>query len=386
MQQNTSIVRWVFIAATAIVVGLILWNTLAFFNELKENERQKMQIFAEAFKEVSSSTILINANISKISTEAIRLNSTTPMISFSHADSMYNSKNIDERILKSPSKRDALIKEFKSEYKPLELKYEGKIFQTVYFGNSPLINKLKYYPAILIVILMLFVTVIYYFNETAKSSIQNKLWAGMAKETAHQIGTPLSSLVGWTEILRSENVNPEYILEMEKDINRLETITDRFSKVGSKPKLARRDIVSETILTYDYLKSRSSKLIHFKISTPNTPIYVQLNSQLFGWTIENLVKNGIDAMKGKGDIEVIVETSPKNALIYISDTGKGIPKRYHKKIFTTGFTSKKRGWGLGLSLAKRIVHQYHSGNIRVLKSVQDKGTTFVISLPLTDNA
>ena len=386
MQQNTSIVRWVFIAATAIVVGLILWNTLAFFNELKENERQKMQIFAEAFKEVSSSTILINANISKISTEAIRLNSTTPMISFSHADSMYNSKNIDERILKSPSKRDALIKEFKSEYKPLELKYEGKIFQTVYFGNSPLINKLKYYPAILIVILMLFVTVIYYFNETAKSSIQNKLWAGMAKETAHQIGTPLSSLVGWTEILRSENVNPEYILEMEKDINRLETITDRFSKVGSKPKLARRDIVSETILAYDYLKSRSSKLIRFKISTPNTPIYVQLNSQLFGWTIENLVKNGIDAMKGKGDIEVIVETSPKNALIYISDTGKGIPKRYHKKIFTTGFTSKKRGWGLGLSLAKRIVHQYHSGNIRVLKSVQDKGTTFVISLPLTDNA
>jgi sensor histidine kinase YesM len=386
MQQNTSIVRWVFIAATAIVVGLILWNTLAFFNELKENERQKMQIFAEAFKEVSSSTILINANISKISTEAIRLNSTTPMISFSHADSIYNSKNIDERILKSPSKRDALIKEFKSEYKPLELKYEGKIFQTVYFGNSPLINKLKYYPAILIVILMLFVTVIYYFNETAKSSIQNKLWAGMAKETAHQIGTPLSSLVGWTEILRSENVNPEYILEMEKDINRLETITDRFSKVGSKPKLARRDIVSETILAYDYLKSRSSKLIRFKISTPNTPIYVQLNSQLFGWTIENLVKNGIDAMKGKGDIEVIVETSPKNALIYISDTGKGIPKRYHKKIFTTGFTSKKRGWGLGLSLAKRIVHQYHSGNIRVLKSVQDKGTTFVISLPLTDNA
>ena len=386
MQQNTSIVRWVFIAATAIVVGLILWNTLAFFNELKENERQKMQIFAEAFKEVSSSTILINANISKISTEAIRLNSTTPMISFSHADSIYNSKNIDERILKSPSKRDALIKEFKSEYKPLEVKYEGKIFQTVYFGNSPLINKLKYYPAILIVILMLFVTVIYYFNETAKSSIQNKLWAGMAKETAHQIGTPLSSLVGWTEILRSENVNPEYILEMEKDINRLETITDRFSKVGSKPKLARRDIVSETILAYDYLKSRSSKLIRFKISTPNTPIYVQLNSQLFGWTIENLVKNGIDAMKGKGDIEVIVETSPKNALIYISDTGKGIPKRYHKKIFTTGFTSKKRGWGLGLSLAKRIVHQYHSGNIRVLKSVQDKGTTFVISLPLTDNA
>lgn len=382
MQQNTSIVRWIFIAASAIVVGLIVWNTLSFFNDLKESERQKMQIFAEAFKEVSSSTILINANISKISTEAIRLNSTTPMISFSHADSIYNSKNIDARILTSPRKRDALIQKFKSEYEPLELKYEGKVFQTVYFGNSPLINKLKYYPAILIVILMLFVTVIYYFNETAKSSIQNKLWAGMAKETAHQIGTPLSSLVGWTEILKSEQVNPEYILEMEKDIKRLETITDRFSKVGSKPKLTKADIVSETKLAFDYLKSRSSKLIAFKMNTPNDPIYVQLNSQLYGWTIENLVKNGIDAMRGKGKIEVILETDHKNALVFITDTGKGIPKRYHKRIFTTGFTSKKRGWGLGLSLAKRIVNEYHNGTIRVLKSVQDKGTTFVISLPL----
>jgi two-component system, sporulation sensor kinase D len=386
MKQNTSLVRWVFIVASAIIVSLILWNTLAFFNELKENERQKMKIFAEAFKEVSSSTILINSTISKISTEAIRLNNTTPMISFSHADSIYNSKNIDDTILKSVKKRDALIAEFTSEYKPLQLKYNGKVFQTVYYGNSPLINKLKYYPAILIAILMLFVAAIYYFNETAKSSIKNKLWAGMAKETAHQIGTPLSSLVGWTEILRDENVNPEYIFEMEKDIKRLETITARFSKVGSKPKLTETDIVAETSAAFDYLKSRSSKLINFKIDTPSYPIYVQLNGQLFGWTIENLVKNGIDAMRGKGDIEVIVETTQKRALIFVSDTGKGIPKRNHKRIFTTGFTSKKRGWGLGLSLAKRIIHEYHNGTIRVLKSTQDKGTTFVISLPLINNS
>tara|TARA_B100000795_G_scaffold92606_1_gene67702 strand:- start:1641 stop:2801 length:1161 start_codon:yes stop_codon:yes gene_type:complete len=386
MQQNTSLVRWVFTIASVIIVSLILWNTLLFFYELKENERQKMQIFAEAFKEVSSSTILISANISKVSTEAIRLNNTTPMISFSHADSIYNSKNIDEAILKSVKKREALIQEFISEYKPLELKYNGTVFQTVYYGNSPLINKLKYYPVILIVILMLFVAAIYYFNETAKSSIKNKLWVGMAKETAHQIGTPLSSLVGWTEILRDENVNPDYIFEMEKDIKRLETITDRFSKVGSKPKLTQTDIVAETAAAFDYLKSRSSKLINFKIDTPNNPIYVQLNAQLFGWTIENLVKNGIDAMRGKGDIQVIVETSQKSALIFVSDTGKGIPKKNHKKIFTTGFTSKKRGWGLGLSLAKRIIHEYHNGNIRVLKSTKDKGTTFVISLPLINNS
>ncbi|MGK0386382.1 MAG: two-component system, sporulation sensor kinase D [Patiriisocius sp.] len=384
MQQNASFIRWIFIATSAIIVSLILWNTLVFFNELKENERQKMQIFAEAFKEVSSSKIDINANISKVSSEAIRLNNTTPMISFSQRDMVYNSKNIDTKILENPKRRDALIEEFKSEYTPLEIKYEGVIYETVYYGNSPLINKLKYYPAILIIILVLFVTAIYYFNETAKSSVQNKLWAGMAKETAHQIGTPLSSLVGWAEILRGENVDPDYIMEMEKDIKRLETITDRFSKIGSVPKLVKADIVAETTAAYDYLKSRTSKLINFKIDTPIEPIFVQLNAQLFGWTIENLVKNGIDAMRGKGDIEVIVEISQKNALVFVTDTGKGIPKKNHKRIFTPGFTTKKRGWGLGLSLAKRIIQEYHNGKIRVLKSSQDKGTTFVISLPLID--
>lgn len=385
MQQYASLFRWIFIITSAIIVGLILWNTLSFFNELKESERQKMQIWAEAQKEIASSAIDLNATISKTSLKALLGNTTTPMISFSAKDKEYDSKNIDSTILSIPKRRDALIAQFKSEYTPLELKYEGRVFETVYYGNSPLINKLKYYPVILIIILILFIASIYYFNRTAKSAEQNKLWAGMAKETAHQIGTPLSSLVGWTEILRSENVDPDYIVEMEKDINRLETITDRFSKVGSIPTLEKTDIVAETRAAYDYLKSRSSKLINFKIDTPSTPIFVQLNSQLFGWTIENLVKNGIDAMKGKGDIEVIVETSQKNALIFVTDTGKGIPKRNHKKIFKPGFTTKKRGWGLGLSLAKRIINDYHSGKIRVLKSSQDKGTTFVISLPLIAN-
>lgn len=384
MQQNASLIRWFFIATSAIIVSLILWNTLVFFNELKENERQKMQIWAEAQKEIASATLDLNSSISKISLEAIKANTSTPMISFSQKDTIYKGNNIEFDINENPKRRDALIVQFKSEYKPLEIKYEGKIYETVYYGNSPLINKLKYYPAILIIILILFVAAIYYFNETAKSSEQNKLWAGMAKETAHQIGTPLSSLVGWTEILRSENVDPDYIIEMEKDIKRLETITDRFSKIGSVPKLVKTDIVAETTAAYDYLKRRSSKLINFKIDTPIDPIYVQLNAQLFGWTIENLVKNGIDAMRGKGDIQLIVEISQKNALIFITDSGKGIPKKNHKRIFTPGFTTKKRGWGLGLSLAKRIVQEYHNGKIRVLTSGQDKGTTFVISLPLID--
>jgi two-component system, sporulation sensor kinase D len=204
----------------------------------------------------------------------------------------------------------------------------------------------------------------------------------MAKETAHQIGTPLSSLVGWAEILKTENVNPEYIIEMEKDISRLETITERFSKIGSIPKLEKKDLVAETKAAFDYLKRRHSKLIKFELTVPKESVFVLLNPQLYGWTIENLVKNGIDAMKGKGTISISIETNSKDALIHISDTGKGIPKRNFKKIFAPGHTSKKRGWGLGLSLSKRIISEYHNGKIRVLKSSTEQGTVMEIALRL----
>lgn len=341
-----------------------------------------MQVWAEAQKEIASFDVDLETPLSATSLSAISSNKTTPMILYSHKDNKYDSNNLDTSVVNKPIKRDALITQFKSEYKPLEINFNGELIQTVYYGNSPLINKLKYYPAILIVILVLFIAAIYYFNKTAKSAEQNKLWAGMAKETAHQIGTPLSSLVGWTEILKTENIDQSYITEMEKDITRLEMITERFSKVGSVPTLERKDLVSETIEAYDYLKSRSSKLINFNIKTPQQPIFVNLNTQLFSWTVENLVKNGIDAMKGKGDINVVVESNGKNAFIYVSDTGKGIPKKNHKRIFTPGFTTKKRGWGLGLSLARRIIKEYHKGKIKVLKSSPEKGTTFVISLKL----
>ncbi|MGY8885475.1 MAG: sensor histidine kinase, partial [Flavobacteriales bacterium] len=249
---------------------------------------------------------------------------------------------------------------------------------------SPIINKLKYYPAVLILIMFLFIAGVYLFYQTSKSSEQNKLWAGMAKETAHQIGTPLSSLVGWAEIFKTENVNQEYIKEMEKDIDRLETITDRFSKIGSIPKLIKSDLVAETKDAFAYLQRRSSKLIEFKLDVPDEVIFVQLNAPLYSWTIENLVKNGIDAMKGKGTISIAIKTNAKHARIYVSDTGKGMPKQHFKKIFTPGFTSKKRGWGLGLSLARRIINEYHNGKIRVLKSHADKGTTIEISLKIDE--
>jgi len=379
MFNNTSITRWVFFIISVGIITLIMWNTFSFFKILKENERTKMEIWATAQEDFKKSDEL-EMSFSQTSLEVIQSNTTTPMISFSPKEGTYISRNIPENGIDTPEKRDRLIKQFIEEYQPIEVSYEGEIIQIIYFGNSPIIKKIKYYPAFLILIMLLFFSAIYFFFRTAKAAEQNKLWAGMAKETAHQIGTPLSSLVGWTEILRSENVNPEYIIEMEKDIDRLQTITERFSKVGSVPAMVKTDVVAETESSFDYMKSRSSKLINFSLDIPDSPLFVKLNPQLFGWTIENLVKNGIDAMKGKGDIHISISTNLKSVFIQISDTGKGIPKSNFKTIFNPGFTTKKRGWGLGLSLAKRIIEEYHKGKIRVQKSSANKGTVMEIEL------
>ncbi|RMA66324.1 sensor histidine kinase [Ulvibacter antarcticus] len=382
MQNYTILTRWLFIISSLLIIGLILFNTYTFFNQLKDNERSKMQIWAAAQTELQNDDR--DAVISETALEVIRSNHTTPMLVYSHKEQIYTERNIPKNQVNSVEKKEKLATQFTSEYKPIEIRYKDELLGTIYYGNSPIINKLKYYPAALILILFLFIAAIYFFYKTSKSSEQNKLWAGMAKETAHQIGTPLSSLVGWAEILKSENVNPNYILEIEKDIDRLETITERFSKVGSVPKLERTDLVVQTKAAFDYLQSRSSKLIIFELDIPDEEIYVKLNPQLYSWTIENLVKNGIDAMKGKGTISISIFQSSKYALIHVHDTGKGIQKRYFKRIFKPGYTSKKRGWGLGLSLAKRIISEYHNGKIRVLKSNPGTGTTMEIALRLNE--
>lgn len=381
MLKNTSTTRLLLFISSITIISLIIWNTFSFFKILKENELTKMEIWATAQKDIKKSDQL-KLSFSKTSLEVLQSNNTTPMISYSPKEETYIHRNIPENKINTPKKRDRLIKQFTEEYEPIEVFYNNELLQTIYFGNSPLINKIKFYPIVLIFIMLLFFFAIYFFFRTAKASEQNKLWAGMAKETAHQIGTPLSSLVGWAEILKSEDINPDYILEIEKDIERLKTITDRFSKVGSVPTMVKKDVVKETKASFDYIQRRSSKLINFTIDIPDTPLMVNLNPQLYSWTIENIVKNGIDAMKGKGDIEISITTNLKSAFIRISDSGKGIPKKDFNKIFSPGFTSKRRGWGLGLSLAKRIIEGYHKGRIRVLKSSPNEGTTMEIILHL----
>ena len=267
----------------------------------------------------------------------------------------------------------------KSQNQPIKVDYLGKT-DYIYYRDSDLLNKLTYYPLALILILVLFLAVIYLFYSSNKASETNKLWTGMAKETAHQIGTPLSSLLGWISILKMDKVDETYIHEIEKDVHRLNTIANRFSKIGSKPTLKKENVIEITKQAFDYLESRSSKQISFSFSSSESTIYAALNTELFGWVIENLIKNAIDAMLGKGELQLHINAKQKKINITVSDTGKGMPKKLFKQIFKPGFTTKKRGWGLGLSLSKRIVEDYHNGKIAVKKSEIDKGTTFQIVL------
>ena len=223
---------------------------------------------------------------------------------------------------------------------------------------------------------------IYMFYNANKVAETNKLWTGMAKETAHQIGTPLSSLLGWIAILKMEKIEDKYVEEIENDVSRLNTIANRFSKIGSMPELKKENIVAQTKQAFDYFESRSSKQISFEFRSVNNEIYTNINKELFGWVIENLIKNSMDAMLGKGHLLLTIENPSKKVKITISDTGKGIPKKLYKQIFKPGFTTKKRGWGLGLSLSKRIIEDYHKGSVFVHKSEIDKGTSFQILLDL----
>ena len=376
--RNTS--RWIIIFASFLIISLILWNTYTFFQIFKHEERLKMNLWANAEK------ILINAGENTDLELPLQIfsNNTSIPIMLTENDSIINTKNIDDKIVSNTTRASAFLAGLKNENDPIVIEYVPGKFQYLYYGDSLLLKKLKYYPVALLLIIVLFAALVYNFYRSTKMATQNKLWAGMAKETAHQIGTPLTSLVGWVEILKSENVDEATTNEIEKDIERLQTITDRFSKIGSEPKLENLDIIEETQKSYDYLQSRFSKQIEFAFTGPEVPIIVLFNPTLHSWTIENLVKNAIDAMKGRGKLALEVLHEGGFVRINISDTGNGIPKNHFKSVFEPGFTTKKRGWGLGLSLTKRIVEEYHKGTIKVLHSEIGKGTTMQIRFKVTE--
>lgn len=376
MTTKKEIFRWSVITMAFITLLVILWNTYSFFQTYKEEERIKMNIWAEASNTLNDAT-QFDTDLS-LPLLIITENSTIPIIQTTDRDSILSMINIDDKIVLNNEKAIRFLKKLKSQNPPIEIKV-GKNKQYLYYGNSSLLTKLKYYPVSLVLIFLFFSILLFNFYRSNKIATQNRLWTGMAKETAHQIGTPLSSLMGWLEIMRLDNVDPQIIEEIEKDVTKLEIIADRFSKIGSKPQLTNIDIVSETEKIFSYLKLRNSKQIQFTFECPTHEILVPLNKELHSWTIENLIKNAIDAMKGKGSLDVLIQDGAKQVNIFISDTGNGIPKKMFNKIFEPGYTTKKRGWGLGLSLTKRIVEDFQNGRIKVLHSEVGKGTTFCIT-------
>ena len=359
-----------------VIVSLILWNTNSFFRKFKEEERHKMEIWATAQSELLRSSE--NQELGTLHLKVLQLNTSTPMI-LVNADSSVKINNLPAVSLQDTALIHRKIAAFENENTPILIEYQGEHLATLYYGNSEVLNKLKYYPIALLLIIFLFGAVIFFFFKTNKVSEQNKLWAGMAKETAHQIGTPLTSLLGWNELLKKQSLNPQITTEIEKDIGRLQTITERFSQIGSTPKLESSDIVAETKSAFEYLRARSSKLVQFTFNSKVDSLPVLLNKSLYHWTIENLVKNGIDAMKGKGEISIEILPSSQYVHILVADSGHGIQRKQFQEIFAPGYTTKKRGWGLGLSLVKRIVEEYHTGKIKVLSSGKD-GTVMQLCL------
>jgi signal transduction histidine kinase len=393
MLKNSTFFRLLIGLISVIILGIAIWSITVFYNRIKADERDRMLILTETTKAIIADDLSTAENSSNSSSNSKALtnyrdltifiqnrNNNNPAIIVDENGTISSSVNIPDNIAKDSVQLYNYLEDIKDDNEPIQIDLLGSS-QTLYYGNSQLLTNIKYYPLILFVTILLFISLLIFFYSTSKESEKNKLWAGMAKETAHQIGTPLSSLVGWLEILRAEGkVDEDYIVEIEKDIDRLQTITERFSKVGSQIKLEKTDIVEATQNTYDYLNNRSSNLIKFKLDLPDEPTYVMLNTPLYSWTIENLVKNAIDAMKGKGQLQIELVRSGGWVRILVKDNGKGIPLSNFKTVFKPGYSTKKRGWGLGLSLAKRIIEEYHNGKIKVLFSELSKGTTFEIKL------
>tara|TARA_B110000971_G_scaffold89382_1_gene91913 strand:+ start:2321 stop:3481 length:1161 start_codon:yes stop_codon:yes gene_type:complete len=378
--KDTLLLKRIVITISFSIVTLILWNTYSFFKRFKNEERLKMEIVATAMKEFATNQDL-EADVS-LEDKIIKSNTNIPMILVDENGNIGANSylNLDPVKAKDPAFLLKQLEIMKEQNSPIEINFAKNRTQYIYYRNSDLLNKLSYYPLALILILTLFLTVIYMMFTSSKVAEQNKLWTGMAKETAHQIGTPLSSLLGWIAILKMENADDKYVDEIEKDVHRLNTIANRFSKIGSLPTLKKLDIIAVTKNAYEYLEYRSSKQISFSFNTSETNLYSTINDELYSWVIENLIKNAIDAMLGKGELTVAITADAKKIKIDITDTGKGMAKSQFKKIFKPGFTTKKRGWGLGLSLSKRIIEDYHKGKIVVKNSEINKGTTFQIVL------
>ena len=366
---------FIFVAILIAIASVVVSDML--IKNFAQEERQKIEIWAEATQVVTSRNPSLNMTlILKI----IQGNTSIPVILCNEKDSVLEKKNL-EIPEEDPEKfLDNKVKEFKAKNQPIVIDLEDGTYQYLYYDDSIILKRLLVYPYAQLTIVFVFILIAFLALASTKKAEQNKVWVGLSKETAHQLGTPISSLIAWVEYLRTKDLDASLLNEMEKDVKRLETIAERFSKIGSNPDPVPVNISDSIRSALEYMGNRISSKVKIFTHLPEKPTLVLMSDSLFAWVIENITKNAVDAMEGQGEITFRVEESGKTVKIDITDTGKGIPKSKFKTVFNPGYTTKQRGWGLGLSLVKRIIESYHGGKIFVKSSELGKGTTFRIEL------
>ncbi|MCT2564135.1 sensor histidine kinase [Chryseobacterium herbae] len=370
--------NWIiFLLMTIVVVTIVVASTIL-INFLRKEEIKRVDILVSALK--FQQEVTPSLEVQELILKIYSSNTTIPMVVLDRDDRPMVHKNIPQEIESDPVQVTILAKKMAKSYPPIEIKVPDGNNQFVYYDNSQILNNLRYSPYLLGFFILCYFLFSFWFLRTIKKTDEGYLWAGLAKETAHQIGTPLSSMIGWMEIMKLDNPESEGIHEIERDIERLRTISERFSKIGSIPELNDLNFNETISENYDYLKTRISKKINFTLHLPTYTILVPHNKILMSWVIENLVKNAVDAMKGEGTLDMYVFERNKNILIEVKDTGSGMTKQQARNAFKPGYSTKKRGWGLGLSLARRVIHEYHNGDIKISQTEIGKGSTFRITV------
>ncbi|MDR1723826.1 MAG: HAMP domain-containing histidine kinase [Tannerella sp.] len=373
--------RWtvIFILIALIIIVMTVVISNSFSSKLAQEERNKAEVWAEAMHIVTSDSEDSESQNLNLILSIINGNNSIPVILCDQNDSIEQHRNFNLSDKDTMQFLQNKIRELKVKNPPIII-HTSTYDQYLYYDESTVLKMLTLYPYIQLAVVTIFIVITFLALMSAKKAEQNKIWVGLSKETAHQLGTPISSLVAWVEYLKTKQVDASYLDEMEKDVKRLETIAERFSKIGSNPDLLPLNINDTIRTSYEYMSARVSQKVNINIEPADKPLLVLMNESLFSWVIENLTKNAVDAMEGQGMVTYRVEDRGRKVFIDVSDTGKGIQKSRFKTIFNPGYTTKKRGWGLGLSLVKRIVESYPGGKIYVNYSEIGKGTTFRIEL------
>jgi hypothetical protein len=372
--------KFVLVSMAVVIIVATIWFVSSLSQRIQEEETKKVATWVEANRELLQASPDANLNLA---VEIVTTNTTIPLILTNEFGEIKDSRNLDTaKIASHPKYLQEQLNIFKKKHPPfiMEVDAKLKIYNYIYYGDSLILKQVRYYPYIQLLVVTLFIGVVLFALSSTNRATQNLVWVGLAKETAHQLGTPLSSIEAWLEILKDNPDNATMVTELGKDVDRLKLITDRFSKIGSVPKLEEKNLVEQIQHMVIYIRKRAPQKVQFTVHTRDTEIPAMISPPLFDWVVENLLKNALDAMEGKGAIDIYIESHPADIIVDIADTGKGIPKAYYEKVFKPGFSTKKRGWGLGLSLAKRIIEDYHKGRLYVKSSELTKGTTFRILL------